>query len=1020
MLRLKKKCKLGGLGNVSAACNQGDINNLSFSFVKESVGDKLFQNKFQYKSDFDDFEKKYRKEFANDSENIVYSEDNDFFIIKNPNNINNLDSDVRAIGDDDGNLYVESYPKYTHSDMHNILRYKGVLTKSYDENWHKSYPKNYIYLQRIGDTQIFVLAESYLILIYDDDRFPENYDLPSREEVLPVFKLFLDKLKQKNPNIDFVNEYINYYVNENINENDDMNNNGEKYYRAVDKYLGKYAKFKPNGYYEAIDDNNNPIFKYDSFWESEIPEIAASKLIGGAIMGLYSMYLENKKTPKTFYIYEINEKPDIDISHWNMGDFAYLKEVRYRRPVSGRYVGKFIFDDDTIKRFEVFYEINNIDGWGSEYDIDDETIELFNKTNFGELLRDLKNKLSENNKINENDLIKLHELPFKDEIKKLGGKIYSVGGAVRDEFLGKKSKDLDLLITGIPMNKLEEILSKYGRVDVVGKSFGILKFKPNGFEDDIDIAIPRTERPTGAGGHKGFEVISNHELPIEKDLERRDFTINAIAKDINGNIIDPYGGVDDLKNKIIRIVNPDAFSDDPLRMLRAVQFASRFGFNIEPKTLKMIQNNAHRINEISSERILTEFDKIIKKGDCFTGAFLLKQTGLLKNIFGKDGGILINDDVWNNVRTMGEFIYLLSHNIVDNPAEFYKKKLKGDIDTYKEIRALQLAFEYGDVNNPIESRSIAHNMYVISPKTLDSMILPNSIKIAANELLSGKYPKTINELKINGNDLISMGLKDKEIGKMLKQLLLKIYADKIVNDKKTLLDFVKNSTQKINENGVSLSHLNYSLRYPNKDVLVFVPVDKLLSRHEIDDPDYAITNKNNQIGNRVERAKEFLQNYVDDIRWINPQTGVRNDKYNVIFEPSIAYFYNNKLKFSDGRHRILAAKELGYDKVALEIPQEQLDLFVNELDAEIVDKKINEGKWYVDGKLVDINFFIKKFDEWNQKNGGKFEITREVVKNFLISNFKKLSNNKWLFNELVWALNDRDLLNENLSKRDNN
>src|SRR5690606_8675300 len=145
------------------------------------------------------------------------------------------------------------------------------------------------------------------------------------------------------------------------------------------------------------------------------------------------------------------------------------------------------------------------------------------------------------------------------------------------------------------------------------------KFKPHGSVEDIDIAIPRTERATGEGGHKGFEVSSDHNLPIEKDLERRDFTINAIAKDINGNVIDPFGGQRDLKEKIIRVVNPQAFSDDPLRMLRAVQFAARFGFPIEPKTEQLIKANAHRIREIAAERILIELEKIVKKGDVLYG-----------------------------------------------------------------------------------------------------------------------------------------------------------------------------------------------------------------------------------------------------------------------------------------------------------------------------------------------------------------------------------------------------------------
>ena len=899
---------------------------------------------------------------------------------------------------------------------------------------------------------------------------------------------------------------------------------GNKFYRAVEKYMGKTIEFEPEGYYEAIDNEGNPVFKYDTFWVSDVPEVAASKSIGGAVMGLYSMFMQHKKNPNIFYVYEINEKPDVDISHWDMCDFALLREVRYRRAIKGKYVGKVTITDDMKKRLNAFYEITGLDAydepdkesaeivqntdydkylagvknmvhenvkvdlpsklsgydsikivndnqtvgevgimdrgiqgsnhyiaidkifiekdfrgkgfandamrilfeyadknniiitltpdnvWGAsvsklkawykslgfvenkgrkkdfqtmqlmyrlpkgirlneenfkgkayrvdsgfsnksktagdvvrferdelgnvgdfthitdeklkeldnhpaidiiwvtktfedakrysntddfsdieEFDINGDVIaedgdggyliliksaetlnEIYdeigilkkvlrgkrnvdfiklNKNNIGKVERNnigvIPVRINANNEImsiiynnngkddahklyeivkknggfltdktpeeareigrilghsdkvideyirrkytdktlneqsikdfekqiekdvkthklnkfllyknddykvyavngdavrkngfdewvdgghhyvdldepkkdqkyakfipedeiwvddvfiikpddlgaillhetlerhlmkyfgeeysngkngaheiankaeveyrktsktndidyktsdeiynkfvteyakhhrekkvelnesvmNEAQLMSLQDLPFKQEVEQLGGKIYSVGGAVRDEFLGKESKDLDLLITGIPMEELEQILSKYGRVDAVGKSFGILKFKPEGATEQIDIAIPRTEKPSGEGGHKGFEVTSDHTLPIEKELKRRDFTINAIAKDTEGNIVDPYGGQEDLKNKIIRVVNPEAFSDDPLRMLRAVQFASRFGFTIEPETMKLIQDNASRIKEIPPERILTEFDKIVK------------------------------------------------------------------------------------------------------------------------------------------------------------------------------------------------------------------------------------------------------------------------------------------------------------------------------------------------------------------------------------------------------------------------
>jgi len=433
------------------------------------------------------------------------------------------------------------------------------------------------------------------------------------------------------------------------------------------------------------------------------------------------------------------------------------------------------------------------------------------------IVLDLESLNNESKMLNEGGIMSLQDLPFKEEVEQLGGKIFSVGGAVRDEFLGKESKDLDVLITGIPMDSLEQLLSKYGGVNAVGKSFGVLKFVPRGATEEIDIAIPRTEVATGAGGHQGFDVTSDHELPIEKDLERRDFTINAIAKDIDGNLIDPFGGQQDLKDKIIRIVNPEAFSDDPLRMLRAVQFASRFGFEIEPKTMQMIADNASKITEIAPERILIELDKIVTKGNALIGIQLLASTGLFKQIFGNEiKPSQIGRRDFAGVRTMAELLFLMMNGVVQNPAEFYLTRFSTEDakrdKNYKELQALDLAFNSDLVDQqmtPVKARTVAHNMFTIAPQTLESQVIPEQIAVAAQELLQGKYPKTVNELAVNGNDLMQKGLQGKAIGDMQKAMLIRIYADNIRNNKEELLSLV---TEKGNE--VQEGYPNYSDMQP--------------------------------------------------------------------------------------------------------------------------------------------------------------------------------------------------------------
>jgi tRNA nucleotidyltransferase/poly(A) polymerase/2'-5' RNA ligase len=393
------------------------------------------------------------------------------------------------------------------------------------------------------------------------------------------------------------------------------------------------------------------------------------------------------------------------------------------------------------------------------------------------------NKIYQKKMVSEEVKIDLNDLPFKKDVEQAGGKLYSVGGAVRDKILGKESKDLDILITGIPLDQLETILSKYGKVDNVGKSFGIIKFNTPQ-TGEIDIAIPRTERKNDQGGYQGFDVTSDHTLPIEKDLERRDFTINAIAKDSSGLMIDPYGGQGDIEKKQIKMVNPQAFSDDPLRMLRAVQFAARFGFNIEESTMQAIQQNAAKIREISPERILIEFDKIVKKGNQMVGAKLLRQTGLYNQIFGVNRGINLAD--FNKSKTMGEFIFGLIGNAVLSPANFYKTNLKGDLETYAELKALELGKNFNGDKKTI------FDMYKTYPNSIETNIFGQELKNTVEYMRSHNIPFSLKDVPVNGNDLMQFGLQGKQIGDTFVDILNKIYKEELPNEREAILNYVKN------------------------------------------------------------------------------------------------------------------------------------------------------------------------------------------------------------------------------------
>lgn len=167
------------------------------------------------------------------------------------------------------------------------------------------------------------------------------------------------------------------------------------------------------------------------------------------------------------------------------------------------------------------------------------------------------------------------------------GNIYLVGGTVRDLMLQRATKDIDVLVTGMPLATIRKSLTRYGTVALVGERFGVLKFRPRGKELQIDIALPRKEYALHTGGYRDFSFRSDPTLPVERDLERRDFTVNAMAYDLRlHTLLDPFGGVSDLRRKVLRTVGVprERFGEDYSRLLRLLRFVVQLEFHVEPKT----------------------------------------------------------------------------------------------------------------------------------------------------------------------------------------------------------------------------------------------------------------------------------------------------------------------------------------------------------------------------------------------------------------------------------------------------
>lgn len=221
-----------------------------------------------------------------------------------------------------------------------------------------------------------------------------------------------------------------------------------------------------------------------------------------------------------------------------------------------------------------------------------------------------------------------------EEADALGVDAYLVGGHVRDLLLNRPSKDIDIMSVGRGIDLAERVAGRLGLLEklVVYKNFGTALIHVDGLEIEFVGARKESYR---ANSRK--PIVEDGTL--EDDLKRRDFTINALAVKVNseglGTLVDLFGGLQHLEQKLLKTpLDPDiTYSDDPLRMMRAIRFASQLNFMIEQESLEAIQRNAHRISIVSKERIVDELNKIVLSPHPSKGFKLLFNTGLLHHIF---------------------------------------------------------------------------------------------------------------------------------------------------------------------------------------------------------------------------------------------------------------------------------------------------------------------------------------------------------------------------------------------------
>ena len=401
-----------------------------------------------------------------------------------------------------------------------------------------------------------------------------------------------------------------------------------------------------------------------------------------------------------------------------------------------------------------------------------------------------------------------------DSIEEIGPdvELYIVGGSVRDLIMSIDSKDIDFVVTKMPFERAEDALHAIyetllpmvdGKVNKVGESFGIVTATING--EDFDFAIPRRKETKTGDGHADFDVDLDPTASIATDLARRDFTINAMAQDKTGAIYDPLGGQTDLLKGLIRAVGDPVkrFREDPLRMVRAIQFASRLTrkdgkpFTIEEKTLQAIVDNVHLVREhISGERVLGEFEKAWTKGSANINVFidLLKETGIGEDLFGSDFDpkpITIQGS--EEEKKIARFVGLFA-----NGGEKGFLKIHPNLPTYYTDFLQLFRHIQQDEKEPWEYiRSHKDKIPLLAKiaQGLTNTFGEDPVKLARKMMQVPILPK---ELAVDGMELMKMGLKGREIGAAQKEVLSALWNGKITNKKEDIMRLLnKDSEDKV-------------------------------------------------------------------------------------------------------------------------------------------------------------------------------------------------------------------------------
>lgn len=441
------------------------------------------------------------------------------------------------------------------------------------------------------------------------------------------------------------------------------------------------------------------------------------------------------------------------------------------------------------------------------------------------------------NKISINNFSEV-EIKILNKLNKCG-KGYIVGGAIRDILLGLKPKDVDFA-TNLPYGILKTLFSEYTPKET-GKSFGVLRIRIN----NIDYEIAKF-REDIYGKEKKVSFVDD----IKNDLARRDFTINAMAYNQKEGIIDLYNGQKDIENRIINFIGnaEERIIEDPLRVLRAFRFMSRLNFSLSENTIEAIKKQKDLLKNIPEERITMEFSKLLLGDNIKNTLTLMKDTGVLEliipefkatydfnqcnphhnldlfnhiiNIVSKVPAdlelrysALLHDIAKPIVQTFDEkgIAHYKTHEIVGaDMAKDILTRMKLPvklIDTVEEIIKKHMVL-YKDITDKKFNKLLSEMGYDNLWRLIEHCIADNSSKndevvSTENDLherlkraVEKQMQVTVNDLAINGKDLIELGFTGKEVGEIKKELLDKYLSEEIQNNKEEMLNYVKEKYKK--------------------------------------------------------------------------------------------------------------------------------------------------------------------------------------------------------------------------------